>query len=99
MRFDDPAKPRIAWGTTSPMKPIRPLTATAAAAASEAVTSTISRMRSGRRPSVRASSSPTAIASSIGANHNSTAVVTTAYGTSTRTSLHPAVVRLPRIHE
>ena len=75
-----PASSRTACGTMMPTKPIRPLTATAAAVPSDAAATTSSRTAHGARPSVAASSSPTAQHVEDPPVGSSTTALTATYG-------------------
>ena len=82
-----------------PTNPIKPLTDTAAAVASVAAITTVSLTRLALIPRVEASSSPTASTSRWRPCEINMAPATTANGSKTRTSDHPTVVSLPKIHE
>src|SRR5438067_3888298 len=86
----------MVWGTMMPTKAMSPLTATAAAVANEAATTTTRRVRSTGTPRVVASWSPTLSTSSSRRWASNTAPVTTAYGSTSVTWLHPVTVSRPR---
>lgn len=59
-RWSDPTSSRTMWGTTSPTKPITPLTATDTPAISEVTRSRLRRSRWTSTPSEEAASAPIA---------------------------------------